>query len=93
MSGFDKIIGLYHFLSDRPPKEIPLVEPKPHRPNPWCGQGQVLVAKVKAEEDIRASIDKATALLGVLREVINQGDRVMVKPNFNSPDPTVCRNN
>lgn len=87
MSGLDKIIGLYHFLFDRSPKEIPLVEPRPRQPNPWCDQGRALVAKVKADEDIRSSVDKAIALLGVLRAVIDRGNRVLVKPNFNSPDP------
>jgi uncharacterized protein (DUF362 family) len=87
MSGLDKITGLYHFLSDRSPKEIPLVEPKPRQPNPWCDQGRALVARVEAGEDIRSSIDRAIALLGVLKAVIGQGNQVMVKPNFNSPDP------
>lgn len=87
MFGFGRIISLYHFLSERSPKEIPLVEPKPRKPNPWCDQGRALVAKVKAVEDIRSSIDKAIALLGVLREVIDRGNQVMVKPNFNSPNP------
>jgi uncharacterized protein (DUF362 family) len=87
VSGFDKIIGLYHFLYDRSPKEIPLVEPRPRQPNPWCDQGRALVARVKAGEDVRSAIDRAIALLGVLRAVIDRGNRVMVKPNFNSPDP------
>jgi uncharacterized protein (DUF362 family) len=87
MSGFDKILGLYHFLFDRSPKEIPLVEPKPRRPNPWCDQGRALVSRVQAGEDIGSAIDEAIALLGVLSAVIDRGNHVMVKPNFNSPDP------
>jgi uncharacterized protein (DUF362 family) len=45
------------------------------------------VAKVKASEDIRAAIDRAIALLGSLELVIDKGDRVLLKPNFNSQDP------
>ena len=83
----DRLVGLYHFLSDRAPKNIPLVDPKPRTVNPWCSNGQALVSKVRAGEDIRASVDKSLALLGYPKQLINRGDRVLVKPNFNSPDP------
>ena len=83
----DKVIGVYHFLSDRAPQNIPLVDPKPRSTNPWCRNGQALVAKVSADKDIRASVGKVIALLGRLEQAIGRGDRVLVKPNFNSPDP------
>jgi len=82
-----KAVGLYHFISDRAPKNIPFVDPKPRAVNPWRSNGQVLVARVKAGRDIRASIDRVIALLGHLGQAINRGDKVLVKPNFNSPDP------
>lgn len=87
MTGLGRATGLYHFLADRSPKKIPLVAPKPRRPNPWCDQGRALVARVKAGEDIGLSTARAMALLGAPGGVIGRGDRVMVKPNFNSPDP------
>jgi uncharacterized protein (DUF362 family) len=88
MTGFgDKIIGVHHFLTDRAPKDIPLVDPRPRPANPWLRNGQALVAKVKAGGDIRAAIDRAIALLGSLEQVIDKGDRVLLKPNFNSQDP------
>jgi len=83
----DKVVGVYHFLSDRAPKNIPLVDPKPRAVNPWCSNGQVLVAKAIAGEDVRASVDRVIALLGHLGQAIERGDRVLVKPNFNSADP------
>lgn len=83
----DKVVGVYHFLSDRAPKNIPLVDPKPRNVNPWCSNGQVLVAKAIAGEDVRASVDRVIALLGHLGQAIERGDRVLVKPNFNSADP------
>jgi uncharacterized protein (DUF362 family) len=83
----DKIVGVYHFLTDRAPGDIPLVTPRPRPANPWLRNGQVLVAKVKAGGDIRAAIDRAIVLLGSLGQVIDRGDRVLLKPNFNSEDP------
>ena len=87
MAWFDKIIGLYHFLADMTPGDVPLVEPKPRRVNPWHKNGLALVSRVEAGEDIRLAIDKAITLLGSLGDVIASGDRILVKPNFNSPDP------
>jgi uncharacterized protein (DUF362 family) len=83
----DKLVGVYHFLTDRTPKDIPLVDPRPRPTNPWLRTGQPLVAKVMADEDITASIDRAIALLGSLEQAIEKGDRVLLKPNFNSQDP------
>jgi uncharacterized protein (DUF362 family) len=42
---------------------------------------------VKADGDIRPAIGQAVALLGDLKQAIGRGDRVFMKPNFNSPDP------
>jgi uncharacterized protein (DUF362 family) len=83
----DKIIGVYHFLTDRVPRNIPLVDPRPRPANPWLRNGHTLVAKVKTGGDIRADIERAIALLGSLEEVIDRGDKVLLKPNFNSQDP------
>jgi uncharacterized protein (DUF362 family) len=83
----DTVIGFYHLFCDRAPKNIPFVDPKPRAVNPWCSDGKVLVAKATAGSDIRSSIDTAIALLGHIGQAIQSGDRVLVKPNFNSPDP------
>ena len=87
MSFASKMTGIYHFMSDRVPGNVPLVEPKPRAVNPWCSDGEVLVARVAADGDIRSCIDKAVSLLGGLEKAINRGDRVLVKPNLNSADP------
>jgi uncharacterized protein (DUF362 family) len=84
---FDRVVGVYHFLGDRVPRDIPCVEPKPRKSNPWLRDNQPIVAKVKAKGDIRIAIERAIALLGNLTQIIGKGDRVFVKPNFNSPDP------
>jgi len=87
-AGFvDKLVGLYHFFSDRAPKNVPLVAPKPRVVNPWCRNNKVLISKVVAGGDIRSAVDRSLALLGDLGQAIDRGDKVLVKPNFNSPDP------
>ncbi len=87
LSFVDKIVGIYHFLTDRVPQGIPLVEPKPRPVNRWRSDGQALLSKVTAGADIKASVEKSMALLGGLGQAISRGDNVLVKPNFNSPDP------
>jgi uncharacterized protein (DUF362 family) len=84
---FDRVVGIYHFLGDRIPRDIPCVEPKPRKSNPWLRDNQPLVAKVKTKGDIRLAVEQAITLLGNLEQAISKGDRVFVKPNFNSPDP------
>jgi uncharacterized protein (DUF362 family) len=84
---FDRIIGAYHFLGDRIPSGIPCVEARPRKGNPWLRNNQPVVALVKASGDIRLGIEQAIALLGDLKQMIGKGDRVFIKPNFNSPDP------
>lgn len=84
---FDRIVGVYHFLGDRIPSGIPSVEPRPRRSNRWLRDNQPVLAKTKAQTDIRLAVGQAIALMGDLQQVIGRGDRVLVKPNFNSPDP------
>jgi len=86
-SFIDKVIGLYHFISDRTPKNIPTVKPKPHVVNPWLRDSQPLVSRVLAGENLRDSVERSISLLGSLEQVIGRGDKVLLKPNFNSSDP------
>jgi uncharacterized protein (DUF362 family) len=85
---FDRVIGVYHFLGDRIPKGVPSVEPKPRKNNQWLRNNQPVVAKIKVKGDIRLAISQAIGLMGNLEQSIGRGNRVLVKPNFNSPDPS-----
>lgn len=49
--------------------------------------GKVLVSEVRASLNLKESIETALNLIGGLKKVISSGDRVFVKPNFNSDDP------
>jgi uncharacterized protein (DUF362 family) len=82
-----KTVGVYHFLFDSKPTGVPVMPPKPRAMNPWYKDNRALVAKVRAEGDLRTALTKVISLLGALPQAISRGDRVLVKPNFNSPDP------
>jgi uncharacterized protein (DUF362 family) len=83
----DTMVGICHFMFDRVPQGLDIVPPRTRQENPFRKDGVALVSKVKVEQDIRASVAKAVELIGGVGKVISSGDRVMVKPNFNSDDP------
>ena len=49
--------------------------------------GRYLVSKVIDIGDIEASINEAVEKIGGFNSYINEGQRVLVKPNYNSADP------
>ena len=55
--------------------------------NVYKKDGKALVSKVKASHDLKGSIKKAVDLIGGLEKTVSCGDKVIVKPNFNSDDP------
>ncbi len=88
MAVLDTVRGVYHFLRDTVPRNLPLVEPKSRQINQWRVKGKPAVAKVKTNIDIERSVERSLNLLGnSLGNIFHHGDKVMVKPNFNSPDP------
>jgi uncharacterized protein (DUF362 family) len=87
MSFVDRAIGVRHFLFDRVQGNVPDVPPKRHKQNPWLKDGKPIVSKVRAGTDTRKSIDQVLQLLGPLNLAVSRGDKVLVKPNFNSDDP------
>ncbi len=83
----DRARGVYHFLGDRAPGNSPIVEPRPVPQNRLRSNGNIAVSEVTVGPDVQASVQHALDLAGPIAEIISSGDRVMVKPNFNSPDP------
>jgi uncharacterized protein (DUF362 family) len=55
--------------------------------NPFIKDGKALVSKVEATSDLKESTKKAVQLIGGFGKAISPGDKVIVKPNFNSDDP------
>jgi len=78
-------------FDDYPPlqkKEVVGVRDFHHRlSNPYTRDGKALVSFVVADEDIGGHVRKAVDLLGGLDKALSPGDRILLKPNFNSDDP------
>jgi len=60
-----------------------------HRPqNRYTEGGKALVSKVSAaDRDLKAAVRAAVDAIGGFRKALSPGDRVLLKANFNSPDP------
>jgi len=54
--------------------------------NAYRRDGKVLVSKVEANGDLKRNILKAVNLMGGFGKVIEKGNEVLVKPNYNSAD-------
>lgn len=55
--------------------------------NPYTRDGKVLVSKVGNIQNLRESILKAVGLIGGFSRVVEKGDEILLKPNYNSADP------
>jgi uncharacterized protein (DUF362 family) len=55
--------------------------------NPFTRDGKVLISKITTTENPKANILKAVDLIGGFNKIINKGDKVLLKPNYNSADP------
>jgi uncharacterized protein (DUF362 family) len=83
----DTVRGLYHLFADRKPGDLGTRPPKPRKRAMWLDDGQPLVAKVLVSDGVKPAVGRCLELLGGLDRAIKRGERVLVKPNFNSPDP------
>ena len=54
--------------------------------NPFAADGKVLLSKVVATGNLKEDIFKAVDLIGGFKKIIDKGDKVLLKPNFNSTD-------
>ena len=73
-----KLIGVF-FMSPKIVVGNPLE-------NPFLKDGKALVSKIKVEENLKKSMLKAVDAIGGFKKVINEGDKVLLKPNYNSAD-------
>lgn len=87
MAVTDTLRGLYHLFADRKPDSLVVRPPKPRKTALWRNDGLPLVSMVRVPEGVRTAVERCLDLLGGLDRLVSPGDSVLVKPNFNSPDP------
>jgi uncharacterized protein (DUF362 family) len=54
--------------------------------NPFVRNGKPLVSKTEATGNLKNDICKAVDLIGGFGKIMNHGDKVLIKPNYNSSD-------
>lgn len=59
--------------------------------NVFTKNGKALVSKVKYNGDLKGSSRRSVDLIGGFDMAISKGDRVLLKPNFNTGDPPPLR--
>ena len=55
--------------------------------NIFTNKGKALVSKVRCEGDLRQNIGQAVAAIGGFERLVEPGDTILIKPNFNTADP------
>lgn len=55
--------------------------------NAFMRDGKVLLSKIATTEDLKSDVLKAVDLIGGFSMIINKGDQILLKPNYNSTDP------
>ncbi|HVP92520.1 MAG TPA: DUF362 domain-containing protein, partial [Acidobacteriota bacterium] len=55
--------------------------------NSFTRGDKVLISKIATTGNLKADILKAVDLIGGFSKIINKGDKVLLKPNYNSADP------
>jgi uncharacterized protein (DUF362 family) len=55
--------------------------------NVFARDGLALVSRIHYEGDLTAGIDQAVAAIGGFEKLVDPGDTILVKPNFNTADP------
>jgi len=56
-------------------------------PNKFVEDGKALISKVTVKDDLKENILHAVDLIGGFSKVLENGDEVLLKPNYNSADP------
>jgi uncharacterized protein (DUF362 family) len=55
--------------------------------NIFTNEGKALVSKLRCDGDLRQNIGQAVAAIGGFQKLVEPGDTILVKANFNTSDP------
>jgi uncharacterized protein (DUF362 family) len=58
-----------------------------NKSNRFTDGGKALVSKVHCEGELKQDIHRAVAAIGGFEKLVEPGDQILVKPNFNTSDP------
>lgn len=58
-----------------------------NKKNIFTNEGKALVSKVRCNGDLRQNIGRAVAAIGGFQKLVEPGDTILVKANFNTSDP------
>jgi len=58
-----------------------------NKKNIFTNEGKALVSKVRNDGDLRRNIGRAVAAIGGFQKLVEPGDTILVKANFNTSDP------
>jgi len=66
---------------------VPVQEIGKFKANHFKENGKVLVSKVSNVKNVKESILHAVDLIGGFNKIVEKGDEILLKPNFNTADP------
>jgi len=55
--------------------------------NIFTNEGKALVSKLRCDGDLRQNIGQAVSAIGGFERLVEAGDTIVIKPNFNTADP------
>jgi len=55
--------------------------------NIFTNEGKALVSKLRCDGDLRQNIGQAVSAIGGFERLVEPGDTILIKPNFNTADP------
>ncbi len=55
--------------------------------NIFTNEGKSLVSKLQCDGDLKQNVSRAVAAIGGFERLVEPGDTILVKPNFNTADP------
>lgn len=58
-----------------------------NKSNLFTDGGKALVSKVQCEAELKQEVNRAVAAIGGFGRLVEPGDEILVKPNFNTSDP------
>lgn len=55
--------------------------------NPFTRSGRPLVSRVASDGNLKKSIEHSVSLIGGFDKLVEKGDTILLKPNYNTADP------